>query len=130
MLVAGASMFAVGIVMYGLMTDFWWFALAAVIVCVGEMFYFPISQAVAAGFAPSDMRGRYMAVAHLTWTIPATIGPAAAGYVLDHADPALLWYAGGALCVVSGLAYLSMHLRLGKQAPFAGSTEEIATTAA
>jgi MFS family permease len=126
MLASGAGLFAIGIVMYGLMTGFWMFALAAVIVCVGEMFYFPVSQAVAAGFAPADMRGRYMAVANLAWAIPATVGPAAAGYLLDHANPALVWFVGSGLCVAAGLAYLTMHAQLGKQPRFSAASEEAA----
>jgi MFS family permease len=39
------------------------------------MIIMPVSQALAANFAPEAMRGRYMAVFSLAWAIPATVGP-------------------------------------------------------
>jgi MFS family permease len=82
------------------------------------MFYFPTSQVVAAGFAPKQMRGRYMAVAGFITSVPNAIGPGAAGYILDHFDPHLLWYIGGILCVLSALGYFGLHWRLGRQERF------------
>ena len=64
------------------------------------------------------MRGRYMAIYDLGWTIPATFGPAAAGLILDHYNPNLLWYLGGVLCVVSAFSFYGMHLWLGTQQRF------------
>ena len=125
MMTLGAGIFAVGIFMYGMVSGFVMFTIAAFVVCIGEMFYFPTSQVLTAGFAPADMRGRYMAVAGLVWSIPSTIGPGAAGYVLDNYDPHLLWYIGGFLCVTSALGYFSLHLRLGNQKRFAPSSPEV-----
>ena len=66
--------------------------LAVVIITVGEMIVMPTSQTLAAGFARTDMRGRYMAVFGLSISVPAAIGPLAAGIVLDnyHAEPAVV----------------------------------------
>jgi MFS family permease len=83
-----------------------------------------MSQSLAANFAPEDMRGRYMAVFGLTWAIPQTIGPGAAGYILDNYNPNLLWYIGGALCGLSVLAYYLLHLRLGSKTQFAPAKRE------
>ena len=83
------------------------------------MIVVPTSQALVAGFAPEAMRGRYMSVAGLSWAIPSTIGPGAAGDILDNYNPNLLWYIGGALCGLSVLAYSILHLRLGKRSGFA-----------
>jgi len=118
MMTLGVGIFALGFFMYGMVTGFVMFVISAIIVCFGEMFYFPTSQVIAAGFAPKDMRGRYMAVAGLVWSIPSTLGPGAAGYILDNYDPHLLWYIGGFLCLISALGYLSLHLRLGEQKRF------------
>ena len=74
---------------------------------------------LAINFSPAEMRGRYMAVYDLGWTIPATFGPAAAGLILDGYDPNLLWYLGGILCAVSALSFYALHLWLGRQARFA-----------
>jgi len=130
MMMLGAGIFAVGMFMYGLVTGFIMFVLAAIIVCVGEMLYFPTSQVIAAGFAPKDMRGRYMAVAGFITSIPNTVGPGAAGYILDNLDPHLLWYIGGALCLISALGYGSLHLRLGAQERFVPAVPKKETAAA
>jgi len=111
--------FAIGFFMYGLVSSFILFAFAAVIVCLGEMLFFPTSSALAANFAPEDMRGRYMAVSGLVWSIPATIGPAAAGIIMDNYNPNLVWYIGGFICIISGIGYYALHLKLGGQQRFA-----------
>jgi MFS family permease len=124
MMTLGAGIFAVGVFMYGMVTGFVMFVIAAIIVCFGEMFYFPTSQVIAAGFAPKDMRGRYMAVSGFVWSIPSTLGPGAAGYILDNYDPHLLWYIGGFLCLTSALGYFALHLRLGEQKRFIPTPKE------
>ncbi len=118
MMMVGAGIFAVGVFLYGIVSGFIMFVIAAMIVCVGEMFYFPTSQVVAAGFAPKEMRGRYMAIAGFITSVPNAIGPGAAGYILDHLDPHLLWYIGGFLCLCSALGYFTLHLKLGRQERF------------
>jgi len=65
-----------------------------------------------------------MAIAGLSWAIPSTIGPGAAGYILDNYNPNWLWYIGGALCGLSVLAYYALHLRLGAKPEFAPAKEE------
>ncbi|HSB00837.1 MAG TPA: MFS transporter, partial [Anaerolineales bacterium] len=124
MMVLGAAIFAVGVFMYGLVSGFGMFVIAAMIVCFGEMFYFPTSYVVAAGFAPKEMRGRYMAVAGLTGLVPNAVGPGAAGYILDNFDPHLLWYIGGFLCLASALGYFALHLKLGTQPRFTPTPPE------
>lgn len=119
MMAVGTIFFMVGFSMFGFVYAYVLFALAIVVVTMGEMIVMPTSQALAANFAPADMRGRYMAVYGLVWMIPATIGPGAAGVILDNYNPNLLWYIGGGLCAVSALAFYFLHLRLGKQKRFA-----------
>jgi MFS family permease len=65
------------------------------------------------------MRGRYMAVSGLVWSIPATVGPAAAGIIMDNYNPNLVWYIGGVICIISGIGYYALHLKLGSQQRFA-----------
>ena len=119
-----AIFFAIGFFMYGLVSHFTMFMVAAIIVCIGEMLFFPTSQALVASFAPEDMRGRYMAVSGLTWSIPATIGPGAAGYVLDNSNPNFLWHIGGLICIIAAIGYYALHLRLRSQPQFAPVNEE------
>jgi MFS family permease len=82
------------------------------------MIVMPTSQALVARFAPEAMRGRYMAVFGFAWMIPATIGPGAAGIILDNYNPNLLWAIGAGLCAASALSFYALHLRLGAQPRF------------
>jgi MFS family permease len=124
MMAFGTIFYVIGFVLFGIVTTYVLFALNIVIITIGEMIVVPTSQALVAGFAPEKMRGRYMAVAGLSWAIPSTIGPGAAGYILDNYNPNLLWYIGGALCGLSVLAYYLLHLRLGTRQEFAPAQEE------
>ena len=119
-----AIVFAIGFFMYGIVSSFILFTIAAVIVCAGEMLFFPTSSALAANFAPANMRGRYMAVSGLVWSIPGTIGPAAAGYIIDNYNPNLVWYIGGLICIISAIGYYALHLKLGGQKRFAPPPSE------
>ncbi len=148
MMALGAFFYAVGFSMFGL--DLWddfgrsiaiytwtfaisgtyiWFMLAVIIITIGEMIIMPISQALAANFAPEDMRGRYMAIFSLAWAIPAMVGPWFAGMILDNYNPNLLWYLGGVLCLASVMGFFALHLRLGKQERFVAAPVEVKKTA-
>lgn len=123
MMAIGTIFYMIGFALFGVVTVYFLFALNIVIITIGEMIVVPMSQAIATNFAPETMRGRYMAIFGLSWAIPSTIGPGAAGYILDNYNPNLLWYIGGALCGLSVLAYYALHLRLGTQPEFAPAEE-------
>ena len=124
MMAFGTLFYMLGFTMFGFVNFFWLFVLAIVIITIGEMIVVPTSQTLAMGFAPVEMRGRYMGVFGVSWSIPATIGPGAAGVILDNLNPNLLWYIGGALCAVSVLSFYLLHLKLGHQARFQSIEEE------
>jgi MFS family permease len=123
----GTLFFVIGFLMIGYVQSFVLFLLAIVVITIGEMITFPVNKALAASFAPEAMRGRYMAIYDLGWTVPATFGPAAAGLILDNYHPNLLWYLGGMLCAVSALSFYILHLWLGRQARFAPAPVEAET---
>ncbi len=124
MMAFGTIFYMIGFSMFGFVSAFWLFILAVVIITGGEMIIMPVTSALAANFAPAEMRGRYMAVFGLTWMIPATVSPSAAGIILDNYNPNLLWYIGGGLCLVSTLSYYILHLILGKQKRFLATEGE------
>src|SRR5215216_3847915 len=130
MMAIGTVFYMIGFALFGIVTAYFLFALNIVIITIGEMIVVPVSQALAANFAPKAMRGRYMAIFGLSWAIPSTIGPGAAGYILDHYNPNLLWYLGGAICGLSVLAYYALHLRLGAKPEFVPAKEETMSVAA
>jgi MFS family permease len=52
------------------------------------------------------MRGRYMAVSHLSWGLAFAIGPYFAGLLLDSTTPNWLWMACGILGVITVIGYI------------------------
>lgn len=124
LMAAGTILYAVGFGMFGLVSAYALFVLAIVVITFGEMIIIPTSQALTANFAPEAMRGRYMAVYDFSYSIPAAIGPGAAGYVLDNFNPNLVWYLGGILCLLAALGFYALHLWLGRQGRFAAPVSE------
>ncbi len=114
MMALGTFFYMIGFGMFGFVTVYWLFAAAIVVITIGEMVIMPTASALATNFAPEDMRGRYMAIFGLSWALPATIGPSAAGLILDNYNPNLLWYLGAGLCALSVFGFYILHLWLGK----------------
>jgi MFS family permease len=65
---------------------------------LGEMLAMPVTSAYIADRAPATMRGRYMGVYGLNWTLALIVGPGF-GMALLAAGPAELWTACAALGV-------------------------------
>ncbi len=118
----GAAFYMVGFSMFGFVSAYALFVSAVVLITVGEMIVMPVGQALAANFAPVDMRGRYLAVFSLAWALPATFAPTVAGLILDNYNPNLVWYGGGILCGLAVLGFLWLHLAT--QRRFAGQPVE------
>jgi len=104
MMALGTIFYLVGFGMFGFVSVYWLFALAIVIITLGEMIVIPTSQALAANFAPDEMRGRYMAVFGLIWMLPA-------------------------LCGIAALGFYGLHARIGRQERFAPAVVETAEAA-
>jgi MFS family permease len=124
MMALGTMFYMVGFAMFGFAPAYWLFVLAVVVITIGEMIVMPTSQALAANFARVDLRGRYMAIFDLSNKVPATVGPAAAGVVLDNYNPNLLWHLGALLCAIAAACFCVLHTRLGLQSRFAAATAE------
>ena len=118
MMVLGSLFFMAGFAMIGFVQQAGFFLVAVTTITIGEMVMFPTNKALAVSFSPEDMRGRYMAIYDLGWTIPSTLGPAAAGLILDNFNPNLLWVLGGILCALAAAGFYAMHLWLGTRERF------------
>jgi MFS family permease len=114
MLALGTLFYLVGFGMYGFVGGFFMFALAMVIITIGEMILIPVAQALVAQFAPEDMRGRYMAVYGIAWSIPFAIGPYLAGLVMEKIDPNWVWYSCIILCAIAIFGFLRLQRSAGK----------------
>lgn len=114
MMALGTALYLVGFGMYGFVNGFVMFLLAMVVLTVGEMVLIPVASALVAKFAPEDMRGRYMAVYGIAWSVPFAIGPYLAGLIMDNMDPNWVWYASIAVCFLAILGFLRMQWAFGK----------------
>jgi len=109
MMAAGSLLYAIGFAMYGVVSGIALFALAMIIITIGEMIVSPFQQSVVANFAPEEMRGRYMAVSSLSWSIAFTIGPYFAGLILDSANPNNLWLLCGGIGILATLGFIVLN---------------------
>ena len=82
------------------------------ILTFGEMILDPMSQTLAASFAPADMRGRYMAALGFSISFSNLVTPYLAGLLIDHYDPNWIWYACGIIGVLTILGDLGLHHRV------------------
>jgi len=123
MMAAGSALYAIGFAMFGFVNSFALFAVAMIIITVGEMITVPVAQALVARFAPEDMRGRYMAVFGFTWTIPFAIGPLLAGLIMDNLNPNLVWYLSGLIGLVAVAGYLWLQGRSNRRIEVEAETE-------
>jgi len=109
MMALGSFLYVIGFSMYGYVSTYALFALAMVIITLGEMVITPVSQGLVAAFAPEDMRGRYMAVSGFAWGIPFAAGPYLAGLILDSAQPQVLWFVAGGVGMLATLSFLALY---------------------
>ena len=108
MVALGTLLYGLGFAMYGFTSTYIMFAVAMIVITIGEMIVSPFQQALVASFAPEAMRGRYMAVSGLSWGMAFAIGPYFAGLLLDSASPNLLWVACGILGVITMFGYIML----------------------
>lgn len=79
--------------------------LAMTVFTVGEMVSMPVSSAYAARLAPERMRGRYMGVFSMTWSLASIFGPQF-GFRIFAAGPDILWLTCGALGLLGAVLLL------------------------
>jgi len=121
---AGSLLYAIGYAMYGLVSGYVAFIAAMVVITTGEMLVAPTSQALAASFAPEDMRGRYMAAFQYGWMIPMLVGPLLSGLVMDNTDQRVLWYIVAMVGSVAACAFALLQRRVATVAERTGDVPE------
>ncbi len=115
-LALGSFYYAIGVGSVALGQDFWAFWASMVVMTFGELILTPTATTLAANLAPKDMRGRYMSLYGLTWSVAAGIGPVLGGILNDQIGPAAIWY--GALLI--GLVSTGIFLLLAQRTKAAG----------
>lgn len=105
----GALLYALGVGSVALGASFWGFWLSMVIVTFGELLLVPTGTAYAANAAPGDMRGRYMGLYGLTWSVAFGIGPVFGGWLNDNLSPTATWIGGMLVGLVAVAGFLLMQ---------------------
>ncbi len=115
MMAFGSVFYLVGFTLFGILDQYALFFIAIAILTIGEMIVNPVAQSLVSRFSPEDMRGRYMAVFELSFTIPSAIGPLLAGVIMDNHDPNWVWYGCGILCFVAVVGFIYLHIHAAKR---------------
>src|SRR2546428_12938926 len=110
-LALGAFLIGAGFGGMAFTTGFRSVALTVVIWTFGEMILLPVSSAYAAEIAPAALRGSYMGLYTMSFSVAFTIGPWLGTLTLDRHGPAVLWGAAFLLGCIS--AAMMARIRLG-----------------
>jgi MFS family permease len=105
-LAVGALLYTLGVASVALGNTFPHFIVSMVVATLGEMIVVPTSTAITADLAPPEMRGRYMGMLGLTWTLGFGIGPILGGIIIDQIAPRALWPLMGSAALVGAMVYL------------------------
>ncbi len=85
--------------------------LAGFVYTIGEMLGGPVLGAIAVDARPATMRGRYMSMYQMSWTVASMIAPAAFGWLLTHGRWPV-WCVLVGVCGVGALLAQAMPARL------------------
>ncbi len=117
MMALGAAFYMLGTTSVSLFTSFWGFWVAMVIHTLGELILVPTATTYTANLAPADMRGRYMSIYGLTWSVASGIAPLFGGFLSDRFGPVTTWYGSGFIGLLSLAVYGFLYLRSQSNAP-------------
>ena len=87
------------------------FAVAILVLSLGECLYDSIQGPLTADLAVERLRGRYMAVNGFSWQLGFILGPVL-GAVLMTIEPLAVWIAAAGACLVGGAVALRLEHRL------------------
>jgi MFS family permease len=87
------------------------YVLFMVVMTLGEIGSTPTAQAVTARMSPEHLRGRYMGVYQLSWTVAQVVAPLAGAGVIDAFGGTPLWIGCFGLSVAAAVAYLRIPIR-------------------
>ena len=103
-LIAGLSMFMLGLIGFALSTSVLWWVLAMAVFTVGEIIVFPAEYMFIDRIAPDHLRGMYYGAQNLS-NLGAARGPVLCGLVLASLPAHYMFYMLGAFIVAGGVFY-------------------------
>ena len=105
-LAGGVLVYALGVGSVAWGWNSWTLLISKIIMTAGMLVVWPISTAIAADFAPTDMRGRYLGAHSLARTIGTSVGSTIWGFVNDEIAPIAVWYGGLATGMTAVLVFI------------------------
>ncbi|MFB7668038.1 MDR family MFS transporter [Kitasatospora sp. NPDC056138] len=87
------------------------YAVTVAVWTIGEIISAPTMMSLVTELSPASARGRYQGMYSLSWSLASFLGPAAGGYLLQHAGGGAVWGA----CAVCGTAAGAGFLLLGRR---------------
>ena len=117
MLALGMFFYAIGVGSVLLGTGFWGIWISMVIITIGELIIVPTGSTYVANLAPADMRGRYMSIYGLTWSLSIGIGPLLGGFLSDTFGPPSTWVGGFVIGLTSMAMFFVIERIFYKQEP-------------
>lgn len=96
-MIFGAVLYALGVGSVSLGSTMLAFLLSMAVMTMGELLLAPTATAFMASHAPMAMRGRYMSIFGLGYTLAAGIGPVIGGIAADSVGQVSIWLVGGAM---------------------------------
>jgi MFS family permease len=101
------------------------YAFTVAVWTIGEIMAAPTMMGLVAELSPARARGRYQGVYSLSWSLASFLGPAAGGFLLEHAGGRAVWGA----CAVCGTVAAAAYLRLGRRPAASGTRAEASACA-
>lgn len=108
----GTLCIAAGFGLMGLASAVWQFALCIATITAGELVAFPLSQAIVGDLSPAALRGRYMGVFGLSFSLSIMAGAPLGGLALVHLGGGWTWALCFGVGALAALLYFSMRRRL------------------
>ncbi|WP_051966977.1 MDR family MFS transporter [Kitasatospora mediocidica] len=96
------------------------YGLTVAVWTVGEIMQMPTTMGLVAELSPAHARGRYQGTHSLAWSAASCLGPAAGGFLLDHAGGGVLWGSCAVIGTVAGVGFMVLGRRTGTAAADTG----------
>lgn len=115
----GSLVYALGFGLFIFVSGYVMFLVAFIVIGVGQMLFFPTIEAFVGKLAPAEMRGRYMGVLGIAWSLQVMAAPLIGGYLMDTFAPSVIWYVlVVGLITVAGAKFV-LQARLPEDSPIA-----------
>jgi MFS family permease len=112
MLAVGALLYGLGVGSVALGQGFVAFLISMIVMTLGELVLVPTGTALAANLSPPDMRGRYMGVYGLSWSLGFGIGPVIGGLLNDNIAPVAIWFGALVMGLLAMLGFVLLNQQL------------------